>query len=75
MTDFKFKTKGNANPQGKPRVYFTCHPDDFERAFEKICEDMNAEITENDRATDLEQDWLSFYLFLAHKRYFATSPL
>ena len=40
MDCFKVKTKGNANPKGKPRVYFTCHPDDFEKAFEKVCGDI-----------------------------------
>lgn len=33
---FKCKTKGNVSPQGKRRVYFTCHPDDYDRFFEKI---------------------------------------
>ena len=42
MAEFKFRTKGNAAPQGKPRVYFTCHPEDFDRYFEKICEDIFA---------------------------------
>lgn len=40
MAEFKVKTKGGANPQGKPRVYFTCHPDDFDKYFDKICEDV-----------------------------------
>lgn len=30
MANMQCKTKGNANPKGKPRVYFTCHSDDFE---------------------------------------------
>lgn len=33
---FQYKTKGNTSPQGKQKVYFTCHPDDFDRYFEKI---------------------------------------
>ena len=40
MATFLYQTKGNANPKGKPRVYFTCHPDDFEAYFGKICEDI-----------------------------------
>jgi len=40
MPTFLYKTKENPNPKGKPRVYFTCHPDDFERYFVKICEDI-----------------------------------
>lgn len=33
---FSYKTRGNSSPKNKPKVYFTCHPDDFERFFEKI---------------------------------------
>ncbi len=42
MTELLFKTKFGAQPQGKPRVYFTCHPADFERSFEKLCGDLFA---------------------------------
>ena len=27
MAAFLYKTKGSADPKGKPRVYFTCHPE------------------------------------------------
>lgn len=37
---FQYKTRGNASPQGKQKVYFTCHPDDFDRYFEKISEQI-----------------------------------
>ena len=40
MAEFKVKTRGGASPQGKPRVYFTAHPDDFDKYFDKICEDV-----------------------------------
>ena len=36
MADFQFRTRGQQSPQGKQRVYFTCHPDDFEKYFEEI---------------------------------------
>lgn len=63
MADFVYKTKDNSDPKGKSRVYFTCHPDDFELYFEKIkadifkthdcaifyTEDMTADIDENDK--------------------------
>jgi len=69
MAKFLLKTKGDTNPKGKPKVYFTCHPEDFSRYFDKICndifqthdcaiyytEDMNERIAEEDRATDLGQ--------------------
>ena len=36
----KVITKGNSSPNGKRRVYFTCHPADHERSFEKIKDDI-----------------------------------
>lgn len=38
----KCKTLGGGSPNGKPRVFFTCHPADFERSFAKICADIFA---------------------------------
>lgn len=40
MADFSYVTKTGRSPQGKQRVYFTCHPDDFEKCFEDICGDI-----------------------------------
>ncbi|MBQ3489055.1 MAG: tetratricopeptide repeat protein [Clostridia bacterium] len=42
MATFLYKTRGNSSPERKPRVYFTCHPEDFTKYFEKICEDIFA---------------------------------
>ena len=42
MANFLYKTKGNSSPERKPRVYFACHPEDFSKHFEKICEDIFA---------------------------------
>ncbi|MBQ3489415.1 MAG: toll/interleukin-1 receptor domain-containing protein, partial [Clostridia bacterium] len=42
MTNFLYKTRGNSSPERKPRVYFTCHPEDFTKYFEKICKDIFA---------------------------------
>ena len=67
MAEYLYKTRGNSSPQGKPKVFFTCHPNDFSRYFEKICEDifkshdcaiyytedMSAEIEEEDKEADL----------------------
>ena len=69
MAIFSFKTRGGSSPKGKPRVYFTCHPEDFSRSFEKICDDilkthdcaiyytenMSAPITDENRDADLLQ--------------------
>ena len=42
MANFSCKTnpKYSSDPQGKPRVFFTCHPEDFDKYFDKICEDI-----------------------------------
>ena len=67
MEYMNVKAKNNANLKDKPRVYFTCHPADMEKAFERICndlfaaadcavyytEDMAAPIPEENRETDL----------------------
>ena len=42
MAALKYKTIGNSNPQGKPRVYFCCHPEDFEKYFEMVSDEILA---------------------------------
>ena len=42
MSEFLFKTRHNSNPKGKPRVYFTCHAEDFDSCFGKIADDILA---------------------------------
>jgi len=36
----KYKTRGNSTPQGKPKVYFCCHPSDFELFFADISDEI-----------------------------------
>lgn len=36
MNGFKYYTRGRTSPQGKPRVCFTAHPDDYSKYFESI---------------------------------------
>lgn len=69
MLELSCKTKGNAHPKGKPRVFFTCHPADLERSLDRLCSDlfqaqdcavyytsnMNELIGDEDRALQLEQ--------------------
>ena len=40
MAEFQTKSKNQTNLKQKPRVYFTCHPDDFDRYFQLICDDI-----------------------------------
>ena len=41
MLDFiKYKTRGNALPHGKPRVFLVYHPDDFQTVTTQIIEDV-----------------------------------
>lgn len=42
MSNLKYKTRGNSSPQGKSRVYFCCHPEDFNRCFESISDEILA---------------------------------
>ena len=41
MAELRYKVRGNS-PQGKARVYFCCHPDDFADCFEEISEQLLA---------------------------------
>ncbi len=36
----KHRTRANANPQGRPRVYFCCHPNDFGAYFEPVATEI-----------------------------------
>ena len=40
MTKLLFRTKGNSEPGKKPRVYFSCLPEDFGETFDAVCEDI-----------------------------------
>lgn len=69
MASFLFSSRGDSSPKGKPRVFFTCHPDDFSRCFEAIrndifkthdctiyyTKDLNEEIEEQYKQSDLGQ--------------------
>ena len=43
MAAFSYKTRGNSSPQGKAKVYFACHPDDFS-LFDAISNEILAEV-------------------------------
>ena len=36
----QYKTRGMSDPKGKPKVYFSCHPEDFGEALGLITEDL-----------------------------------
>ena len=40
MQILNYKTRANSSPQGKSKVFFTCHDDDFDAFFESISEDI-----------------------------------
>lgn len=42
MVNLKCKTRSNCSPQGKPRVYFCCHSDDFNKYFEALADEILA---------------------------------
>jgi len=40
MLSCKYKTRGQSSAQGKPRVYFCCHHDDFDEYFDSISDSL-----------------------------------
>ncbi|MBQ8914709.1 MAG: toll/interleukin-1 receptor domain-containing protein [Clostridia bacterium] len=40
MSSLKFKTRDMQNPRGRARVYFCCHPEDFDAFFEEVSNDI-----------------------------------
>ena len=40
MAAIKVRTKNKIGIDKKPRVYFTCHPNDMNKYFDKICQDI-----------------------------------
>ena len=59
MSNLAVETRGDSSPQGKSRVYFSCHPDDFEKYFDllsgEIFETQNCAIYyESDRSEDAD---------------------
>ena len=63
-----YRTRGDSSPQGKSRVYFCCHPQDFDRFFLQITAEImelqncavyyyppEAEVPPEERELDLRQ--------------------
>ncbi len=48
MFELKYRLRSDkegepqANPKGRPYVYFTCHPVDFDRYFDSVCQELFA---------------------------------
>ena len=40
MSDFRYRTRIGDSPRGKQKLYFCCHPDDFEKYFDIIASDI-----------------------------------
>lgn len=63
MANLKHKTRGNGNPQGKPRVYFCCHQDDFSNFFETVSNELlakqNCAVWYSDEVTERNEDFLA----------------
>ena len=83
--NLKCRTGANKNIKDKPKVYFTCHPDDFQFCFFKICddllkvrdcaiyytEDMSSEIPDEDKKLDIASNNL---FVIAVTRKLLTTP-
>jgi len=60
-TVLSFRTRGGADPEGKAKVFFTCHPGDVDACFDRICGDILkafdcAIYYTEDMTTDLEDE-------------------
>ena len=75
MAEFQVRTKvRGGNHRDKPRVYFCCHPDDFDKYFDRICEDIfkthepaiyyTADMSEPLDETNIEVDLEKMNLFV-----------
>ena len=40
MANLKYKTRGDSNPRGKPKVWFCAHPEDYEEYFTPIKDEL-----------------------------------
>ena len=40
MSNLKYKTRTMSNPQGKPKLYFCAHPEEFDQLFESISNEL-----------------------------------
>ena len=40
LQDLQVKTRDGSEPQGKPRAYFACHPDDFDLYFDVLSKEI-----------------------------------
>ncbi len=79
MPEMLFRTAFDSAPGGKRRVYFTCHPDDFGRYFERICQEVlelqdvviyyTKNMTETFAEKELETDLGSNNLFIVPVTY------
>ena len=63
MGNLKYKARGNSSPHGKPRVYFCCHPEDFEVYFQSVTDEIlamqNCTVWYADRDTVRDEEFLA----------------
>ena len=60
MNKLSYKTRNNVSPSGKPKVYFCCHPDDFDIYFESISDELldiqSCSVWYRDRSESQQED-------------------
>ncbi|MBR7133856.1 MAG: tetratricopeptide repeat protein [Clostridia bacterium] len=63
MANLKHKTKGDTDLQGKPRVYFCCHSEDFEKYFDMVADEIlkkqDCAIWYTDKAVNRDDDFFA----------------
>ncbi len=53
----QYKTRGMSDPQGKPRVYFCYHPEDFAACFGPISDELLKSKTARSGMTKQGDTW------------------
>ena len=56
MNSFKIEVKNNGDYHNKPRIYFTCHPDDFDAHFRDILSDIFNNMRQDNAAVYCTED-------------------
>lgn len=63
MAMLRYKTRGESDPQGLPKVYFCCHPSDFSKYFDTISDEIlkrqNCAIWYIDGAATRDEDYFA----------------
>ena len=61
MSYLKYYTIANESPQGKPRVFLICHPDDFQQYSGTVVKDILSTVNCAVYYMDLDDGWFEIF--------------